>query len=242
MRAYRDNLTLDNIRAGVEESRLSDAQKELAEVRLDFAAEFIDDTGAPLASKLRPGRLVIVDLRDELVQREQALGLFGVMLNIFAAVGTHEPERFNKFVVFDEAHKYMTGGDLTEQVVSTIRQMRHQGVSVLISSQDPPSLPGTVIELSSIVMLHRFNSPSWVKHVQKSVTALSDLKAEQLTLLKPGEAYVWANKATEPVFSQKAVKIRLRPRATLHGGTTRTAGVPSLEPPHPTDEMSHPSA
>jgi DNA phosphorothioation-dependent restriction protein DptH len=224
MRASRDNLTLETIRAGIEEARLSDAQKELAATRLDFAAEFIDDANDPLASKLRPGRLVIVDLRDELVQKDQALGLFGVMLNIFAAVGTHERERYNKFIVFDEAHKYMTGGDLTEQVVSTIRQMRHQGVSVLIASQDPLSLPGAVIELSSIVMLHRFNSPSWLKHIQKSVTALGDLKAEQLAMLKPGEAYVWANKSTEPIFSQKAVKIRLRPRATLHGGSTKTAG------------------
>jgi len=60
--------------------------------------------------------------------------------------------------------------------------------------------------------------------IQKSVTALGDLKAEQLAMLKPGEAYVWANKSTEPIFSQKAVKIRLRPRATLHGGSTKTAG------------------
>jgi DNA phosphorothioation-dependent restriction protein DptH len=223
MRDNRNDLTLENIRLGVESSRLSEAQKSLADIRLDFAAEFINDDAEPLATRLKPGRLVIVDLRDELIPSEQALGLFVVMLKIFAGVESYDGRGFNKLIVFDEAHKYMTGGDLTDQVVSVIRQMRHQGVSILIASQDPPSLPNTVIELSSVVILHRFNSPNWLKHIQKSVIALHDLTSAQLSLLKPGEAYVWANKATEPLFTQKAVKIRLRPRATRHGGGTKTA-------------------
>ena len=224
MRECRDNLTLDAIRDSVRASRLTDAQKELAELRLDFAAEYIDDTAPPLAESLKPGRLLIVDLRDELIQRDQALGLFVVLLNIFAGVGSQASERFNKLIVFDEAHKYMTGGELTDEVVTVIRQMRHQGVSVLIASQDPASLPGTVIELSHLVVLHRFNSPSWLKHIQKSIIALSDLSGAQLAALRPGEAYVWANRATEAIYSQKPMRIRLRPRATLHGGATKTAG------------------
>jgi len=104
-----------------------------------------------------------------------------------------------------------------------IRQMRHQGVSVLIASQDPPSLPNAVIELSSLVILHRFNSPKWLKHVQRSITALADLTPAQMAALRPGDAYVWATKATERVFVQKAVKMRFRPRVTQHGGGTKTA-------------------
>jgi hypothetical protein len=223
MRDCRDNLTLDTLRQAVANSRLTEAQKELAEIRLDFAAEFIADSQPTLASRLLPGRLIIVDLRDELIQKEQALGLFVGMLNILSGVGAEGNAVFNKLIVFDEAHKYMTGGELTDQVVSVIRQMRHQGVSVLIASQDPKFLPGSVIELSSILILHRFNSPDWLRHIQKSVAALHDLTPAQLTQLKPGEAYVWANKATEPIYSQKAVRIRLRPRATLHGGATKSA-------------------
>ena len=107
---------------------------------------------------LRPGRLIIVDLRDEFIDKDEALGLFVVMLNIFANAGREEG--FNKLIVFDEAHKYMDNPDLTAHIVDVIRQMRHQGVSVLIASQDPPSLPTAIIELSSLVILHRFNSPS----------------------------------------------------------------------------------
>jgi hypothetical protein len=96
-------------------------------------------------------------------------------------------------------------------------------VSILIASQDPPSLPNEIIELSSLVILHRFNSPQWVKHVQRSVTALSDLTPAQMSILRPGEAYIWSNKTTEPVFTQKAQKVRFRPRVTQHGGGTKMA-------------------
>lgn len=220
MRQLREHLTLDNLRTQIDASPLSDAQKQIASIRLNFAAQFINDNSR-LADILHPGRMIIVDLRDEFIDQDEALGLFVVMLNIFANAGREEG--FNKLIVFDEAHKYMDNPDLTGHIVEVIRQMRHQGVSVLIASQDPPSLPNAIIELSSLVILHRFNSPQWLKHVQRSVTALSDLTPAQLASLRPGEAYVWATKATEALFTQKAVKMHLRPRVTQHGGETKKA-------------------
>jgi DNA phosphorothioation-dependent restriction protein DptH len=220
MRQLRDQLTLDNLRTQIDASPLSDAQKQIANIRLNFAAQFINDKRR-LADILHPGRLIIVDLRDEFIDKDEALGLFVVMLDIFANAGREEG--FNKLIVFDEAHKYMDNPDLTGHIVEVIRQMRHQGVSVLIASQDPPSLPNAIIELSSLVILHRFNSPQWLKHVQRSVTALSDLTPAQMAALRPGEAYIWATKATETLFTQKAVKIHLRPRVTQHGGETKKA-------------------
>lgn len=220
MRRLRRQLTLEGLREEIEASDLSDNQKALVNTRLDFAEPFIADNHR-LADVLRPGRLVIVDLRDELITKEEALGLFVVMLNIFANAG--RGQNFNKLIVFDEAHKYMNDDELAGYIVDVVRQMRHQGVSILIASQDPPSLPNAIIELSSLVILHRFNSPKWLKHVQQSVTALSDLQPEQLANLRPGEAYVWAAKATDNNFMRHAVKVRFRPRVTQHGGETRTA-------------------
>jgi hypothetical protein len=106
----RANLTLDGIRAGIEDSSMTPTQRSLAMTRLEFAARFIDD-GASLRSVLQPGRVVIVDVRDEFIEKEQALGLFVTMLNVFAGAGMGE-ESFNKLIVFDEAHKYMAGGPL----------------------------------------------------------------------------------------------------------------------------------
>ena len=227
MRQLRERMTLETLQREVEDSELSDGQKAIARIRLNFAAQFVDDSRR-LADVLRPGRLIIVDLRDEFIDKDEALGLFVVMLNIFANAGRDVGaipggRLFNKLIVFDEAHKYMDNPDLTGQIVDVIRQMRHQGVSVLIASQDPPSLPNAIIELSSLVILHRFNSPKWLKHVQRSITALADLTPAQMAALRPGDAYVWATKATERVFAQKAVKMRFRPRVTRHGGETKKA-------------------
>lgn len=220
MRSVRNNISLQTLRRGIANSNLlTNSQKSLAEQRLSFAAEYINDDEL-LKAYLKPGRLIIVDLRDELIAKEEALGLFVVMLNIFSGVKEIEGKSFNKFIVFDEAHKYMNNSDLTESIVTAIREMRHKGVSLMIASQDPMSLPNAIIELSSIVLLHKFNSPQWVKHVQKSITQLSSLSATEMATLSPGEAYLWATKSTDKQIMNKPIKISTRPRVTKHGGDT----------------------
>ena len=220
MRANRKNLNLDGLKQSVEASALlSTSQKALAQQRLAFAEEYIDDT-RKLGTLLRPGRLIIVDLRDEFIDKDDALGLFVIMLNIFAGVKEYEGTRFNKFIVFDEAHKYMDNKDLTSTIVTAIREMRHKGVSMMIASQDPMSLPTEIIELSSIMLMHKFNSPQWVKHVQKSITQLQTLSSSDMATLQPGEAYLWATKSTDKGVTSRPMKISTRPRVTKHGGDT----------------------
>lgn len=220
MRANRKNLNLADLKKSVDSSPLlSTSQKALAQQRLAFAEEYIDDT-CKLGSLLRPGRLIIVDLRDEFIDKDDALGLFVIMLNIFAGVKEYEGTKFNKFIVFDEAHKYMDNKDLTSTIVTAIREMRHKGVSMMIASQDPMSLPTEIIELSSIMLMHKFNSPQWVKHVQKSITQLQTLSSSDMASLVPGEAYLWATKSTDKGVTNRPMKISTRPRVTKHGGDT----------------------
>jgi hypothetical protein len=220
MKEHRRDLNLNSITESVELSELlSNSQKALARQKLSFAREYVDDSYM-LRDALKPGRLIIVDLRDEFIVKDEALGLFVIMLNIFSAVKNIAGNHFNKFIVFDEAHKYMDNKDLTGNIVTAIREMRHKGVSIMIASQDPPSLPNEIIELSSIVLLHKFNSPQWLKHIQKSITQLSSLTAAEMSSLMPGEGFLWATKATEKSVSVKPIKISTRPRVTKHGGGT----------------------
>ncbi len=220
MKACRYDMSLQNIRNGVaNSSHMTASQRSLAEQKLDFAEEYITD-GNKLQQFLRPGRLIIVDLRDEFIEKDEALGLFVVMLNIFSGVLKVNGSAFNKFIVFDEAHKYMNNRDLVGSITTAIREMRHKGVSVMIASQDPMSLPTEIIELSSIVVMHRFSSPSWVKHVQKAITPLQTLTPAEMASLGSGEAYLWANKASDKSVTQRPVKISIRPRVTKHGGAT----------------------
>lgn len=216
-----EDITLDDLRAGIDQSRMPDHLKELAHMRLELAEDFIDDTQR-LGSCLHPGRLVIVDLRHQFMEKDQALGLFVVLLQLFAEV-TFEGRKFNKLVVFDEAHKYIESPDLVAGLVEVVREMRHKGTSIMVASQDPPSVPVQLIELSSQIILHKFNSPAWLKHIQRANAALGGLTPEKMAQLRPGEAFVWSSKATDEAFSNGAIKIRCRPRATHHGGATKTA-------------------
>lgn len=221
MKKLRDAITLEGILHGIESSYLSDHLKELAKTRLEFAAEYIDDS-RKLSDVVRPGRLIVVDLRDEFIEKDEALGLFVVLLQIFSEA-TYQGTSFNKFVVFDEAHKYIENSDLVAGLIEVVREMRHKGTSIMVASQDPPSVPVSLIELSSQIILHRFNSPAWLKHIQKANAALNSLTPEQMSNLGSGEAYVWSGKATDESFTKGVQKIRCRPRVTQHGGSTKTA-------------------
>lgn len=221
MKAVRGNMTIGALRQGIDQSSLPDHLKDLARMRLDLASEYIDDT-AHLSAVIRPGRLIIVDLRDEFIEKDEALGLFVVLLQLFADA-KFQGQSFNKLVVFDEAHKYIESPDLVAGLVEVVREMRHKGTSVLVASQDPPSVPVSLIELSSQIVLHKFNSPAWLKHLQKANAALASLSAERMANLGPGEAFVWSSKASDEAFVKGGIKIRCRPRITQHGGGTKTA-------------------
>lgn len=226
MKSLRDDLTLEGLVQGIEASSLPDHLKGLAKMRLELAGEYIDDSIC-LKDEIRPGRLIIVDLRDEFIEKDEALGLFVVLLQLFSDAKYHDQQgaehSFNKLVVFDEAHKYIESPDLVAGLIEVVREMRHKGTSIMIASQDPPSVPISLIELSSQIILHKFNSPAWLKHIQKANAALSSLSPEKMANLRPGEAFIWSSKATDEAFMKSAVKIRCRPRVTHHGGATKTA-------------------
>lgn len=220
MREIRNNITIAELRSRIDSSPLlTNSQRALAKQRLNFAAHYIDDSYW-LREFLKPGRLLIIDLRDEFIEKDEALGLFVMMLNIFSGVREISGQSFNKFIVFDEAHKYMDNVDLTGTIVAAIREMRHKGVSIMIASQDPPSLPNAIIELSTVLIMHKFNSPQWLKHIQKSITQVSEINAGDLASLSPGEAFIWATRSTDKLIMSRPIKIFTRPRVTKHGGAT----------------------
>lgn len=223
MKQLRDRLTLEGLQQEVENSDMSERLKKLAQNRLRFASEYIDDTRR-LTDTIRPGHLIIVDVRDEFIEKDEALGLFVVLLQIFSEA-TYQGQSFNKLVVFDEAHKYIESQDLVSGLIEVVREMRHKGTSIMVASQDPPSVPVALIELSSQIILHRCNSPAWLKHIQKANSSLSNLTPEKMSHLGAGEAFIWSARATDEGFTRGAVKVKLRPRITQHGGDTRTAVV-----------------
>lgn len=221
MQSYGSELTLADLEKEIEDADFSKSDRRFADIRLRLAKRFIDD-GARLRDVLRPGRTLIVDMRDEWMEKDQALGLFLVIMNTLAQA-EEEGTLFNKLMVFDEAHKYIGESGLIGEVVAMIREMRHWATSVVIASQDPLSVPRAIIELTSVLVLHRMTSPQWLKHLRSAIVSLNDIQDAAVTSLLPGEALVWAQRSTDKRFTLRPQKIAVRPRFTQHGGGTKTA-------------------
>ena len=60
----------------------------------------------------------------------------------------------------------------------------------------------SLVELSSQIILHKFNFPAWLIHIRKANAALAGLTLEKMAHLRPGGAYVWSSKATDEAFTQ----------------------------------------
>lgn len=194
-----------------------------------------------------PGTVIIADLTDPMLDPESANGIFQVLLEQFR--DTDVP--YGKLCVFDEAHKYLSGAKslgLTNAIVDTVRQMRHYGMRVAISTQSPVALPPEVLELTTIAILHRFHSRDWFEYISKKIPLQPDISLAQVQQLEPGQALVFAStheldtavNATDDCIGGKdgghgsdfvdlvanpptsVFKVQLRKRLTGDGGASRT--------------------
>lgn len=194
----------------------------------DLDVEEIDQTGDDEVTSLEEGKILdyitgepVKDTPKEQVRQRIARALFH-------EYGISVEDMVPDFKMKVDGRKksidmYIESPDLVAGLVEVVREMRHKGTSIMVASQDPPSVPVQLIELSSQIILHKFNSPAWLKHIQKANAALGGLTPEKMAHLRPGEAFVWSSKATDEAFSKGAIKVRCRPRATQHGGATKTA-------------------
>lgn len=220
--SVRERISLEALQEAIQESTLTQHQKQLALTRLSFAETYVGDV-SPLSEHLAPGRLLIVDLRDPLIADDEALALFMVLLRTFGQVSGPGDRPLNKMFVFDEAHKYMRDPQLRTAIDSAVRERRHRGTTIVVASQDPPSIPPEIVGLSNIVVAHTFNVPGWLDFLRKHQVAFaeSELKPSQLSTLPSGEAYVWSAGGAEEF--RRPQRVQVRPRLTRHGGGTRRA-------------------
>lgn len=110
---------------------------------------------------------------------------------------------------------------------STIRQQRHTGTRVLISTQEP-TVSTVLISLCSVVIMHRFTSPSWYHILKNDIHAVrnDDETINEIGELSTGEAFVYAPTAvlgtrddgTLKKPTSELVKLNIRDRVTADGG------------------------
>jgi len=173
----------------------------------------------------KAGKVVIADLTDPLIDHADANRIFQVIVSMFRKKNTH----CGKLLVFDEAHKYLDRklGDLCDDVVRLVRQMRHYGLRVIVGTQSPEVLSRELLELSSFTILHRFTSPDWFRHLSKLIQ-LNEDSLQNITKLLTGEALVHCPTAKISKIHKAArigpglYRILVRKRFTKESGVSVT--------------------
>lgn len=143
---------------------------------------------------MEEGMLVVADLTDPLLSPDEANGIFEVLLDQFRSDHVCGGTGGGKLLVLDEAHRYVSGADsdgLSRSIVDAVRLMRHEGLRVAISTQSPKVLAPELLELVSLMLIHRFHSEDWFQYL-KSKVALPPAGFDCIRELATGQALVFA--------------------------------------------------
>ncbi|THW04447.1 hypothetical protein D6D24_10537 [Aureobasidium pullulans] len=151
----------------LENEGLTPGQKVMMEMRLCLLESFMDPSCTrPTKSSAKktdlfstvPGTLTIVDLSDPFLDSSTTCTLFDILLSLFLS---SRPEA-GMLICLDEAHKFMkntpAAETFTENLLTVIREQRHNACRVVIATQEPTISP-KLLDLCSITMVHRFTSP-----------------------------------------------------------------------------------
>lgn len=113
---------------------------------------------------LQPGTLTIVDLSDPFLDDATVCMLFDICLGI----AREERPSCGLVIALDEAHKYMNqlpaAANFTDRLLTTVREQRHIGTRIVISTQQP-TISEKLLDLCSVSIVHQFKSPAWFQAI-----------------------------------------------------------------------------
>lgn len=194
-------------------NKLTKQSRTAAELRFDFVRHYISETrGVNFDQVIKPGRALIVDLRQPLFNKSDALRFFLVCANQISQV----QGKFNKMIVFDEAHEYLSD-EFGERIEARIRQMRHEGTSYVFATQDVGSIPLTIRRFITSRFVFNLGTR---ENVDDLLRFAPEFKGQQMQGMKAGYCLVQANLSTNNFFERPRL-IHVRPRVTQHGGGSR---------------------
>ncbi|KAE9375761.1 hypothetical protein N431DRAFT_403720 [Stipitochalara longipes BDJ] len=221
-------------RRQLDDAGLDRKQEEFLNQRLDLLESFLDLDGSTTSPTFAAGEVNIIDLSCPFMDASTACVLFKVGMGLYL----ESDSTVGKIIVLDEAHKYMTDTPaskaLTESLMGVIRQQRHYGARVIISTQEP-SISPKLIDLCSITVMHRFSSPEWLDVLKRHIL-VSDEEGNrgnkvgllrEIMRLETGEALVFAPSAVfgasdatggRKIGADALLKMRMRKRVTWDGG------------------------
>ncbi|KAJ5595157.1 uncharacterized protein N7459_001365 [Penicillium hispanicum] len=172
-------------RRRLDEEQFMKGQEVPLKMRLDVLESFFEPEATPGAQgkksktqtdkiwKFEKGTLTIIDLSCPFVDPDDACALFNICISLFLK-DRHEAGRV---LALDEAHKFLGATsaealDLTDTLLSIVRQQRHLGTRVIIATQEPTMSP-SLLDLCNVTIIHRFTSPAWFKAIKSHIAGAS---------------------------------------------------------------------
>lgn len=115
--------------------------------------------------------------------------------------------------------------ELNEYLLRIIRIQRHEGVRVIVSTQEP-TLLADLIALCSVTIIHRFSSPEWMTALKRHIDISDSSVLQKVESLRQGNALVYAPNAVLGKNedgslikgSGKLLEMKIRKRVTADGG------------------------
>jgi hypothetical protein len=216
-------VSLSSVRKAVlDDTMLTDRQKNLAYARLDLLHKYLEPgLSAPVdfSKRLALGGVNIFDFRGTIRMPEDVFSVMTLILSILQTKRGFEHEPF--IFVFNEAHLYFRKGlpqEFIQRVDNLIRRKRFTMNWLILDSHNPGDVDERMIEHSDIKILH-FSD----KTALGGAALLKAFHGSKKTWyeLRTGEALISADQSSEGPFTPVLVKIR--PRLTLHGAPTKSA-------------------
>ena len=161
------------------------------------------------------GNLIVADLTDPLLSKDEANGVFQLLVEQFRTISAP----CSKLLALDEAHKFMDGDKsdgLSQAILNCVRLMRHDGMRVAISSQSPRAILPEILELVSMTVLHKFHSRDWFHYLESKI-AINQDDFEKCLELDPGSAVVFCTRHLIR-DCEKSFGVSIRPRLTSDRG------------------------
>ncbi|KAM6489278.1 hypothetical protein JOM56_015179 [Amanita muscaria] len=231
LRDLGEDFTLAKFQSELKKRRKTFNPAQLAhlEQRMALLTSFL--ATVPQQKRFSAGRLTIIDLSDPFVDSNSACNIFEVVVRSFVRAEVNT----GKVLLVDEAHKYLSSSadgstGLTKSLLTLIREQRHFAMRVLVSTQEPTVIPPVILDLCSVMVLHRFSSPRWWNHVVQHITAEipSDVGFDKVSGLQTGEAIVLSpsgltmvdNGQTLGRFGRRYIVMKTRKRVTRDSGTS----------------------
>lgn len=99
-------------------------------------------------------------------------------------------EDFPIYLIFDEAHRYIKEGIITDDSIFNriAREGRKFGVNLTVISQIPSELSRIVLSQTSTFIIHRIQNSLDLEYIRKNVPAISNDQVSRLPYFAPGMA------------------------------------------------------